>query len=193
MSSYSINSHPTTEPLELEETKLFLRVDDTIDDDLISALIKSSRIWVENYTWRPLITQSWYLNLDFGEVTKYIGISKAPVQVINSIVYTDIYGNSQTMSTGVDYQTDVLSEPARVKLINIPSVNDQMNAMRILFTCGYGVSQSVPEDIKSAMLLIIGHWYEHRESVSIGNFTEVPMTAESLLLPYKNTWFYPFL
>ena len=35
---------------------------------------------------------------------------------------------------------------------------------------------------KQAMLLLIGHWYEHREAVNIGNITsEIPITAEALL------------
>jgi uncharacterized phage protein (predicted DNA packaging) len=41
---------------------------------------------------------------------------------------------------------------------------------------------AVPQKWKQAMLLLIGHWYQNRESVNIGNITfEVPMSTEMLL------------
>lgn len=42
------------------------------------------------------------------------------------------------------------------------------------------------DDVKAAMLLLIGHWYANRESVNIGNITsEIPFATEALLQPYK--------
>ena len=42
------------------------------------------------------------------------------------------------------------------------------------------------DDVKAAMLLLIGHWYENRETVSLGQAaTDIPFTVESLLQPYK--------
>lgn len=42
------------------------------------------------------------------------------------------------------------------------------------------------DDVKAAMLLLIGHWYENRETVSVGQAaTDIPFTVESLLQPYK--------
>ncbi len=43
--------------------------------------------------------------------------------------------------------------------------------------------------MKAAMLLLIGHWYENRETVSVGQAaTDIPFTVEALLQPYKNLW-----
>jgi uncharacterized phiE125 gp8 family phage protein len=41
--------------------------------------------------------------------------------------------------------------------------------------------KEIPRDILSAMLLIIGHLYEHREAVSEVNYKQVPMAAKALL------------
>lgn len=42
------------------------------------------------------------------------------------------------------------------------------------------------DDVKAAMLLLIGHWYANREAVNIGNITsEVPFAVEALLQPYR--------
>lgn len=42
------------------------------------------------------------------------------------------------------------------------------------------------DDVKAAMLLLIGHWYANRESVAVGQtVAEVPFAVESLLQPYR--------
>ncbi|MCU6671165.1 head-tail connector protein [Enterobacteriaceae bacterium H4N4] len=42
------------------------------------------------------------------------------------------------------------------------------------------------EDVKAAMLLLIGHWYANREAVNINNITSaVPFAVEALLQPYR--------
>lgn len=191
MSSYSVVSAPSTEPLTLTEAKLFLRVDQTTEDTLITSLIVAARRYVENLTARPLITQTWKLNLDHSDIRDYIGINKGQVQSISHIKYFDSSEIQQTMSTG-NFQNDLLNEPARIKIFSMPETYDRMNAMEIQFVCGYGVAASVPDDIKSAMYLLIGHWYEHREAVTVGSFSDVPVTTEALLEPYK-TYFYEYL
>lgn len=46
------------------------------------------------------------------------------------------------------------------------------------------------DDITTAMLLLIGHWYANRESVVIGSTaTELPLAVESLLAPYRHFYF----
>lgn len=42
------------------------------------------------------------------------------------------------------------------------------------------------DDVKAAMLLLIGHWYANRETVSVGQTAvEIPFAVESLLQPYR--------
>lgn len=42
------------------------------------------------------------------------------------------------------------------------------------------------EDVKAAMLLLIGHWYANRETVIVGDtVAEVPFAVEALLQPYR--------
>jgi uncharacterized phiE125 gp8 family phage protein len=188
--NYTLVIPPTSEPITLEEAKLHLRVDSNVEDTLITALIKSARSKVENDTWRSLITQTWKLNMDTDEVKTFTGVTKSPIQSITHIKYFDINVIQKTLSTG-SYQVDILNEPARIKIPEIPQINDQMNAMEIMFISGYGIAASVPEDLKLAMLLLIGHWYEHRESVTIGNMKDVPMGYDALITPYKLI-FYPY-
>lgn len=42
------------------------------------------------------------------------------------------------------------------------------------------------EDIQVAMLLLVGHWYENRETVIVGQSAiAIPFAVESLLQPYR--------
>jgi uncharacterized phiE125 gp8 family phage protein len=43
----------------------------------------------------------------------------------------------------------------------------------------------VPEPIRQAMLLLVGHWYEHREQASPASIEQIPVAAQSLLAPYR--------
>lgn len=41
------------------------------------------------------------------------------------------------------------------------------------------------DDVRTAMLLLIGHWYANREAASSGGLTETPFAVEALLQPYR--------
>lgn len=188
--NYTLVTPPATEPLTLEETKLFLRVDSNVEDTLITSLIKAARSKVEADTWRSLITQTWKLSMDKDEVKTFTGLTKSPIQSISYVKYFDINVVQQTLTTG-SYQANLLNEPAIIKINPIPTMAEIMNAMEIQFISGYGVAASVPEDLKHAMKLLIGHWYEHREAVTVGNMKDVPMAYDALITPYKLI-FYPY-
>lgn len=42
------------------------------------------------------------------------------------------------------------------------------------------------DDVRTAMLLLVGHWYANREAVVSGNTpAELPLAVEALLQPYR--------
>jgi len=43
----------------------------------------------------------------------------------------------------------------------------------------------VPPPVQHAALLLIGHWYAHREEVAPGTMIEIPVAARHLLSPYR--------
>lgn len=47
------------------------------------------------------------------------------------------------------------------------------------------------DDLTTAMLLLIGHWYANREAVVIGSITsDVPMAVDALISPYRHFQIY---
>jgi uncharacterized phiE125 gp8 family phage protein len=179
---------PAAEPVTLTEAKAHLRVEHTSDDTLITALIVAARTHAEAFTRRAFVTQTWdYFADAFPEDDGAILLPLPKVQSVSSISYVDDNGTTQVWSSS-NYLVDVESEPARVTPaydVSWPTTREQINAVTIRFIAGYGNAAAVPQAIKQAMLLIIGHLYEHREAVSDFEVFAVPQAAEYLLWPHR--------
>lgn len=186
--NYRLVTGPSTEPLTYAEAKAYLRLNDDSEQVLVTSLISAARGIVEGQTWRPLISQVWATQLDFNEVnTSVIRINKAPVISIDTITYYDSNNALQTLSAS-NWELDIYGSPARVRLKTIPIVYERMNALQVNFTAGYTNAAAVPNDIKSALYLIIGHLYENRQDVVTGTqVNEIPMASKYLLEPYRNS------
>lgn len=187
-------SAPATEPITLSEAKAHLRVDDTAEDDLILNLLAAYRSRVDGKDGvlnRALITQIWDLYLDRFpcDGSAAIQIPLPPLQSITSVKYYDTDAVLQTMASD-DYFLDSVSEPARLHPaynMSWPATLDRANSVIIRFVAGYGSAETdVPQAIRQAGLLFIGHWYANRESVNVGSsVAEMPQSAQWLLDPFK--------
>lgn len=188
------------EPLTLQEAKDHLRV--VIDEEnnyIQNFLIPAARNRAENYLRRVLCEQTLRVSFDSaatcycGQVTLPVG----PVRSIELIAYHDDQNDEQVLATD-QYSYDLLNEPVRIYPAFQqfwPSTSGLPGSFTIDFIAGYPPGNSgsptdfaanIPAQIKQAMLLDIGHLYENRESVNIGNITsEIPLGWDSLLWPYR--------
>ena len=166
---------PTAAPITLAEAKAQARVDHDDEDLLIQHTIDAATAWLDGpagILGRCLVTQSWQMGLD--AVTGPI-LLPFPDSEIDSAVFTDAVGGE------LDYQ---LSQQDQ-RLLFRPLAGFGRPAT-ITFTAGYGAPADVPAAIRQAMLLLIAHWYEHREAVSLGaDGTALPMAVDALLAPYR--------
>lgn len=177
--AYKVITAVSTEPVTLAEAKLHLRIDVMDDDTLITALITAAREFAEHYTGRALAPQTLEMALD--EFTgDCIDLDMPPVASITSVKYTDAAGVEQTVSSA-DYSLSAYGNSRRIDLgygKTWPSTQEIPDAVRIRYVTGY---TTAPKAVKSALLLLIGHLYENRQSVSTLNSNEVPMGARALL------------
>ena len=189
----------TGEPITLEDVKNHLRLElgETDEDDLLNGLIVSARQQVEALTGRKLMPQTWKVYFDsWPEGNKYdhFDIPYPPLRSIPStgLVYTSSTSGSTTLSSTA-WASDIVSEPGRLVL----DYNDDWptetlhnnNPIAIEFQCGYSTTNNIPETLKLAMKLIIGHGYENRENVTVTpsgmNMQETPWAVKTLLAPYR--------
>lgn len=178
---------PTVEPVSLEEAKLHLRVDITEDDYLIQWLIQAARETAEDISGWRLCTQTWDYYLDEFPSGSELALPNPPLVSVTSISYTLEGAGVASTFAAASYQVDAVSVPGRVLLRSAYSwpadVLEPANGVVVRFVCGFGTPEAVPQQIRQAMFLMLGHWYENREAiVSSGAVPkELPLGVSALL------------
>ncbi len=178
---------PALEPVSLAQAHAQLRVSHSYEDDLILRLIKAAREQVETLTRRALIDQEWRLLLDDLPSDRLIRLSVAPVTQILQVYTYDKDGN-QRLVPATDYQADLAGNPARMRFRAgaVGPVRD-LNGIEVDFKAGYGAtSASVPAGLQTAILMLVGFWYERRSMLEEDRLTGLmPHGFETALSPYK--------
>ncbi|MFZ0844515.1 MAG: head-tail connector protein [Pseudolabrys sp.] len=176
---------PALEPLSLGEAKAFLRVEHGDDDELIAALAAGSRIHVETQTRRALITQSWRLCADTWPGDGRFPVRPAPLRELTAARVFDFDGNARS----IDTQALVPDLGASVLIFApwaLPQPGRLAAGIELDVTVGYGdAAIDVPEPLRQAIRLLVGHWYENRGLAALGTVTVLPATVATLIAPYR--------
>lgn len=180
---------PAEAPVSLAEAKAHLNVDHDGDDTLITSLVGAGVAHLDGHAGllaRCLVNQQW--RQDYRD---WHWFHRLPFPDVSSVTvsYRDISNQEQT----VDAALYEIIEDARGALVSFrdvftkPGLYDDMIApVSITLTAGFGDAEDVPQALKQAILLLVGHWYENREAVNIGNITtELPMAVNALISPYR--------
>jgi uncharacterized phiE125 gp8 family phage protein len=184
---------PAVEPLTLAEAKLYLRVDATTENSLITGMIVSARQMVETYTRRALATQTWDFRYPwFMDTRRPLIVPKAPLQSVTSVTYLDEDGASQTLGSSnytVRTFSGAVAGRGYVELkddVSLPSVyTDAIMPVTVRAVCGYGVAADVPDGLKMAIYLMLGDLYEQRQETMMSMSSKTKTTTERLMSPYR--------
>jgi uncharacterized phiE125 gp8 family phage protein len=179
---------PALEPVDLDQAKVQCRLDleETAEDAYITALITAAREWVEEWTHRALIEQTWIAGYECWPCDGVFQLARPPHMTVESIKYRDINDTEQTINSS-NYIVEANSLPAEVKLkcaYQRPTLSkDRLNPITITFTAGYGdAAADVPAKIRQALLMMVHHMYDNRLPAVTGTIsTKIPMSVESLL------------
>ena len=187
---------PAVEPVTLAEAKAHLRVDTSDDDTYIGTLITTAREWCEAYLSRSLIHRQMVMTLESFPVDEdEIELPMPPMATAGtttavSISYTLQNGTTATLSTA-SYRVSRYSTPGEIQTIYggtwpANQIEDE-NAVSVTWWAGYGAAgSSVPAAIRHAMLMLVGHWYENRNTVLVGSISkQLEFAVESLLSSQK--------
>ena len=187
MRSVRVTAGPETEPLSLEDVKLFLKVDTDADDSFINSLIISARTYAEGYLNRRLITQTLDEILDYWPLFPHL-LRQGPFRSLESIRYYDEY-QAEGLWDASNYFFDAGS--GRIALTEDGDTPDatlrDMAAVRITYVSGFGSSpDEIPRPILDAMMIYVAHLYRNREPYVKGTIvSEIPFSMTALLDPFR--------
>lgn len=207
-SRYFRTTDPASAPITLAQAKAHLRLDSDDEDDFVQVLIDvATQIFDGTGKVRDgilgcaMMTQTWMLETERWVVpfrrairmaSDYrIWIEHGPVQSVESI---QVYTNDAL----VDWPQEnwrVGHEDTRAFVTlavggSWPTYDFREDAFQVAFTAGYGdTPEDVPAPLRAAMLLMIGHLFENRQSVIVSasraTAIEVPQAVDMLIAPYK--------
>lgn len=179
---------PTVEPLTVDEVKAHLRIDHCHEDMLLASLIASSRLHIEAALDLALISQSWSWTLDAWPDSHVLELPLRPVHSVEAIRVAAENGTKVQLSPdrflvdGAIFSSRIISTSGGWPQPSVPALG-----IEVAFTAGFGGEPSdVPQPIRQALLMLVAHWYEHREPVAIGtDAARIPDTVSALLMPYR--------
>lgn len=142
MAGFIITTGPVTEPITVDQAKLWLRVDNDDDDDLIGILVTAARESCENFCSRSFAIKSYIMAFDsfpyytdtvmsqaayppsyyampqysttLWNYSQMIKLYAPPCIEVQGIDYTASDGTNKTLIQGVDFLLDNVNEPARI-------------------------------------------------------------------------------
>lgn len=180
-------TQPAVEPVSLAEAKHHCRVDTTDDDAYISSLITVAREWCEDYCDATFIHSRYVMRLDSFPVE--IQLPRPPMASSGtatavSVVYK-LTDQSTVLLDANTYRVDRDSTPGVLRYNysgSWPSHLFDFNAVEVTWWAGYGPdAASVSQRIKSAILWLVGMWYERRMAADAVNLGELPFGVKALL------------
>jgi len=185
-------TEPASEPVTTAEAKDHCRIVISDDDAYVDALVAVARKIIEQRSGMRLIAQTVELRSDtWDELTDaprsrgvyIIPLNVAPVSAVDSVKYYDPDDADTTWSSS-NYWTDLSSVPSRIQLKNVsnlPSINERIGNIRIRLTAGYANAAAVPEHFKTAIKLLVHHWYDNRSAVDEVKLTEIPEGLNNII------------
>lgn len=172
---------PTAQIVTLAEAKEHLRVEQDAEDALISGYIDAATGHLDGWNGilgRALALQTW--EVSFDRFPAEIILPFGPVESVVSVTYKDADGVTQTVDAA-DYD---VSKPRRL-VAPVPGTSWPTATGRDCVTVQWVAGGDIPKQAKQAALLLIGGWYEVRESISEAKMSEVPFGVISLLSPLR--------
>ena len=179
--SWKVSSANATLPITTAEAKLHLKVDDSADDTLIDDLIAAAKDSVENYLNTYLYNTTITEYFDAFPSSGPLRLTVGNVSSVTSVTYTDANGNTGQTFSSSSYVVDSDKTPAEITLADGESWPDTLSEAKtatVTYVVGYGANAGdEPSQIKTAALLMIGHWYHNRNDT----IRKMPTASEYLL------------
>jgi len=186
--------------ISLELAKSHLRVDQNIEDELITGYLDAAIEACAIYTNRVLNQADWQASFGAWPACGFFELPIAPIVSVDAVKYFDVDGDEITVNAAL---WDFVSTPGggRVYLLEDftnPELRDlPPDQIYVELVAGHDADDGssgddpelhLPKAIRSAILLTVGHLYQNRESVIAGRGAAVLPQGAQYLLDFKKIY-----
>lgn len=182
-SFYEVITPAANNPVSLAEAKAFLRVEHSVDDTIITALISAATLQGEKCCGGRAFVErdfkAYFGGICDSSPYPFIEIARSPLMTLTSIKVMS--GGSLTDVSVSDYELQKRSDFSRILFFTLPIPDtDVAYPYEVEFTAGYGDETKVPEDIKTAIKEHVNFLYENRGDVSAINEENMPAISQMI-------------
>lgn len=190
---------PQLEPLELEATKKFCKIEVPDDDQLVQTLITGVRVEVERLSGIAFGTSTWDQVLDaFPRPTRAnpgaaIELPRWPAQSIGNVSYVDSAGQAQVLAPANYVLNAAARPPVLIPALGLswPSERPLPGAgnVTVRFVAGFGADPAAIEphvaDLLDAMRMAVSEIYHNRETRIVGTIVAELPTLKAAIARYS--------
>ncbi len=158
-------------PVNLDEVKAFLRIDDNGEDALLAALVRSAGELAEAFTGQKLIARAFTERV--AAVSTWTRLSATPVVSIDAVE-----GAGGALPVG-SYEIDI--DASGDGWVRIVAPADR----HVSVHCHAGLAadwNGIPEALRLGIIRLVAHLYTHRDRDDVGG---VPTAVVALWRPWR--------
>jgi hypothetical protein len=145
-----------SEPVSLTDMKLYLKVDFTTDDALITQLIKSVREHCEEFTGKSFVASdvTWYVEAEAGQSIRMPYPAIDDVDPVEGITFLGLDNKRALFTVSGSYEIE------------------------------YTTTGTCPHAVKLAIMKAVAEAYENRQNTGEGSGSMLPESTYHLLMQY---------
>jgi len=176
---------PALEPVAAADAKAHMRIDQSLEDALISDLIRVAREHVEFATGQKLISQVWRQYEPRLGPDREVCARVLPVQSISTVTIYSQDGTPRIL-TAQEAWIDRTRNQTRIGFAQTVLPAQAANGVEIDLTVGMAdTGVEIPGALRHAILMLVAHWYEFRGAVPADQQpVSIPPGFETLIRPY---------
>lgn len=170
---------PTIEPVSIEMARAHLHLDDDTHDFWLQNVgIPAARAMAEGYTGQTFAETTLRVVADrFPDGA--LELRRGPVKDVLSVKYVDGDGIDQTLAPPNYSLDNAWPIGWLIPVSGWPATKAVANGVRVTYLAGFD-PQKNPDPVV-AILLILGHLFKNRESVSDKPMSEIPISVQWIL------------
>lgn len=184
-------------PLPLEDVQLDLRVDDTADAPTLKRLIMGAAGFLERRSGFVIIPGTFEAILCGGWPIDAFEIMRGPLRGVTAIQY--LSDNAVwSDATLTDFQISALEKSFVVSPLSTfvaPDIFSDLDSVKVVFEAGFRSDTSgadeapeMPDELKTTLVMLVGHYYQNRELFAADKIAEVELGAGALLASVRQYW-----